>query len=165
MHIKLKEYLLLLKEKCEQGNQTPSDFSKLINLIRDLKYDIDDAETTSLLDIVYHVLLEDVELIIENDTWCEQNGDYFAGNMVPKDNDISRKFTRKYSDIFRSKNFHLSIITAELRDIIDNYDALKSDFYLRNPEVVLRDDVRVKDYDLFVDKGTKIANNLKTILK
>lgn len=165
MHIKLKEYLLLLKEKCEQGNQTPSDFSKLINLIRDLKYDIDDAETTSLLDIVYHVLLEDVELIIENDTWCEQNGDYFAGNMVPKDNDISRKFTRKYSDIFRSKTFHLSIITAELRDIIDNYEALKSDFYLRNPEVVLRDDVRVKDYDLFVDKGTKIANNLKTILK
>ena len=165
MHIKLKEYLLLLKEKCEQGNQTPSDFSKLINLIRDLKYDIDDAETTSLLDIVYHVLLEDVELIIENDTWCEQNGDYFAGNMVPKDNDISRKFTRKYSDIFRSKNFNLSIITAELRDIIDNYEALKSDFYLRNPEVVLRDDVRVKDYDLFVDKGTKIANNLKTILK
>ena len=82
MHIKLKEYLLLLKEKCEQGNQTPSDFSNLINLIRDLKYDIDDAETTSLLDIVYHVLLEDVELIIENDTWCEQNGDYFAGNMV-----------------------------------------------------------------------------------
>lgn len=110
-------------------------------------------------------MLEDVELIIENDTWCEQNGDYFAGNMVPKDNDISRKFTRKYSDIFRSKNFHLSIITAELRDIIDNYEALKSDFYLRNPEVVLRDDVRVKDYDLFVDKGTKIANNLKTILK
>lgn len=164
MHDKFKDILLELYKKCENGEQTPYDFGQLICSIRTFKNCISTSEATSLLNVAYDILLNHVKLKAKTNKWSSQNSNYFAGNMVPYESEITQKFTRKYSDIFKSANFDLTAIILELRDIIDNYDELKNDFYLRNPEVTLRDDVEVINKKEFSAKGKEYAFAISKVL-
>lgn len=138
----IKTFLFDLKKKCVSCELCPNDLGCLIEAVRMNKKDIDDKSAIELLSIAYDVLSNEVELNVKIKKWCDQNGDYFAGNIIANANNCSRKFSEKYCEIFKSKRFKLSTITLMIKDIIDNYTDLVNDYCLRNPEVVLRDDVK-----------------------
>lgn len=125
---------------------TPTDVSMIIQAIRENKRVISDEAKITLLQIPLFVLGNQVELKDE-DFWSKKNGDYFAGNW--KEEPLHSKFI--------STDFDLTTIEKGLQLIMGDPKLLNSDLYLRNPEVTLRDDVRVKEYSSFKESGKIFA--------
>lgn len=96
-----------------------------------------------ILSIPLCVLESQVELIEDVADWSSKNTSYFAGNYAQE----------PLHSTFSSGNFELDIMVKCLNEIISDNFKLNSDFHLRNPEVTLRDDVKVKENSNFKESG------------
>lgn len=76
-------------------------------------------------------------------TWSSKNAAYFSGNYAQEPLHSS----------FKSGDFKLDIMVKCLNEIISDNGKLNSDFHLRNPEVTLRDEVKVKEGSNFKESG------------
>ena len=122
----------------------PCDAGKIIELIRENKNVISDEAKRKLLQIPLNMLETHVELKKGKEhIWTKENGYYFSENC-------SRE---PYHSKFKSEEFDLATIADYLKEIIGNEEMLNSDFYLRNPEVILLEDVQVKKYGNFRECG------------
>lgn len=144
---------------CKNNTQTLKNMSALVLFVRFNIRGLPNKTGIKLLELVNQVLTDEV-MVAENTTkWAKNYGDYFAGNMVPcRDEQLNTVFVNKYDSIFCSKKFTLIDIQNLMSDIINNYELLKSDFYLRIPEVVLRDGVKLRPRSNFKESGTEYAN-------
>lgn len=128
--------------KLQHEEHSPSDIGKLIEILRMNKRDISDNAKKLLLSIPLCVLENQVELINPTD-WSSKNGSYFAGNYAQE----------PLHSRFNSEEFDLNIMIECLNEIISDSSKLNSDFHLRNPEVTLCHDVKVKNYSNFKESG------------
>lgn len=146
MDLQIQVKFAEIYSKFQHEEHTPSDIGKLIEILRMNKKDISDNAKKILLSIPLCVLENQVELTNQN-TWSSENGSYFAGNYAQE----------PFHSRFESGNFTLSIMVECLNEIISDSSKLNSDFHLRNPEVTLRDDVKVKGYSNFKESGKIFA--------
>lgn len=114
------------------------DLSELVRFMRQEIMRIDQDFANEILEIVI-IALNNATLKEPQVEWANKNGDYFAGNVVAAPNDLFMK----YYNTFTSKNFSLSDIAKFVNDINSDFYNSKNDFYLRIPEVILRDDVTI----------------------
>lgn len=122
---------------------TLQDISQIITITRHNSKNISLESKKLLLSIPQCVLATQVELIHPEKKWANARSIYFAGNYGPGE----------MRSIFKSKNFDLSTIIDCMNDIMTSKTGLESDFLLRNPEVTLRDDVKILSYRNFVESG------------
>lgn len=133
--------------KFQHEEHTLTDISELVRLVRVNRKDIPDDVKKILLSIPLCVLENQVELTNPAD-WSSNNGSYFAGNYAQE----------PLHSRFKSKKFDLNIMVECLNEIIADSSKLNSDFHLRNPEVTLRDYVKVKIYSNFKESGIIFAH-------
>lgn len=110
-------------------------------------------EYNSLFDRLFNVIKRNKES--EEIKWADRNRDYFSGNLVGDD-----EFSLKYKKIF-SGAYKLSDLRDYLKDMVKNERYYNNDFYLRNVEVILRDDVTFdKTYNHY---GEILAKKIESI--
>lgn len=132
--------------KLQHEEHTPADIGQLIYILRMNRKNISDDAKKLLLAIPLCVLENQVELT-NSDDWSSENGSYFAGNYAQE----------PLHSRFESKKFDLDIMVDCLNEIISDESKLNSDFHLRNPEVTLCNDVKVKKYSNFKESGKIFA--------
>lgn len=150
-------------DRCKSNTHNINDISELVSFVRMARNDLSDDTAISLLKIASEVLSNHVILNMPLTRWRNNNSEYFAGNMVSSSYDalIKQEFANEYQRKFSSKCFGLDDIGEYLVRIIENYTVLKNDFYLRNPEVILRDDVKITNQSIFIEKGAMFAEIIK----
>ena len=151
VQIGFAEVLVKFKEK----RATVSDLSKLIEVVRRYKKEIPDDVKLVILSIPALVLRENCELKSRAIEWASEEGDYFSGNCTELES---------WKAKFMSKSFDLHDMSDFLEYILADSDRLNSDFYLRNPEVTLRDDVRLKYKENFENEQIIYAMVLERVL-
>ena len=136
----------VIRKNFESGNFSLQTITELIIKIREHRYKLSDKEASGLLEIPVNVLKNDVELVNEN-TWKNQNSGYFSGNMTAKYDAYVCEMREK----IERKEFSFEDIVELTMYVKDNFKELKGDvdFILRNPEVTIRDDVRLYPYSNF----------------
>lgn len=124
--------------------------ARIIIFIRSERKDLTAQEARLLLQIPINVLENDIELI-NKPKWVEENGSYFVGNITWADNE----FTDKWKTRFSKDNFGLADMVELCKIIADDFDKYRSccEFVLRNPEVTLRNDVKLKKSSNFNYRG------------
>lgn len=132
------------------NKHTMQTISQIVELARYNSRYISDEAKLKLLEIPLQVLKNQAELRELESTWTEGRGSYFAGNANGDD----------FKKLFAEKNFDLSTMVEYLEYIMNDPDALHSDFKLRNVEVTLRDDV-VKIYSSFDECGIIFARAME----
>lgn len=120
-----------------------SDIGLLLDTIRYSKFKISDDAIRLLLQIPYCVLKSQVDLKTDSTVWAKENGQYFSGNCQ----------NTEYAEIFASYDFNLDTMVAFFDFILSDITRIRNDFYLRNPEVTLRDDVVIKSCANFQESG------------
>ncbi len=133
---KFAEILVKLKER----NATVYDLSQLLSLVRTYKKEIPDDVKVIILSIPNIVLSDNCELKDSVGEWTSQNGEYFANNCVN---------LKEWKEKFNSKCFNLNDMSNFMKYVLEDSQRLNNDFYLRNPEVTLENDVRIKDEEKF----------------
>lgn len=145
------EVLAKLKEK----KATISDISRLIGLVRSYKKEIPDDVKLVILSIPSLVLREKCDLKDDVAIWANKNGEYFSGNCTGLDD---------WKEKFWSKNFDLHDMNDFMEFILADSSRLNSDFYLRNPEMTLSDDVCLKYEESFKNEQIVYAMVLERAL-
>ncbi len=122
--------------------------SKIVTLIREEKGILKVEQKRVLLNISIDVLENEVSIANAKSFYNE--GHYFANNMYSSEVE-SEKIRKK----FLSGNYSLEDITDIVRLVRDRYidTNMELEFMLRNPEVVLRDDVQINNLQSFLEKG------------
>lgn len=132
---------------------TLQDVSQIITLIRHYGDYIPDETKIELLQIPLNVLKTQTKLQSPK-SFAKNNGSYFSGNML---------HLEPHSSKFESGNFSLDDITILLENIMSNSSMLNNDFYLRNPEVTLRDHVKLINMKEFKACGTLYAKIIEKL--
>ena len=114
VQVEFAEILVKLRGK----QATVSDLSQLLYLVRLYKKEIPDDIKLIMLSIPNIVLRDNCELKSDAGKWA--------------------------SNKFSSKCFDLKDMSDFMKYVLEDQERLNSDFYLRNPEVTLRDDVCIK---------------------
>ncbi|MEK5393987.1 hypothetical protein NSQ59_27185 [Margalitia sp. FSL K6-0131] len=143
----------IIKEAFENGDFSLQTISDLIVTIRTYRNKLTSEQAVLLLDIPLNVLENDVELK-DNGLWQKSNRDYFSGNMNVHDSDYIKELKER-----------ITLASFGLKDIYDltkyvqgNFKVLSGvDFLLRNAEVTIRDDVKLKTYSTFNNSGKAFA--------
>ncbi len=151
VQVDFSDVLANLKEK----RATVADLSKLIELVRRHKRDIPDDVKSIILSIPHLVLREKCDLKDAVAVWANTNGTYFSGNCPGLGN---------WKQKFESGSFDLHDMNDFMGFILGHSSRLNSDFYLRNPEVTLRDDVCLKDPKSFQNEQVVYAMVLENAL-
>lgn len=131
VQVEFAEILVKLREK----QATVSDLSQLLYLVRLYKKEIPDDIKLIMLSILNIVLRDNCELKSDAGKWASKYGEYFSGNCVN---------LVEWKNKFSSKCFDLKDMSNFMKYVLEDQERLNSDFYLRNPEVTLRDDVCIK---------------------
>lgn len=150
----LCEFAKIYSAFCNETH-TLQDVSDIVYLVRMYKHDISDTEKITLLQIPLSVLKKYCEIKSLKD-WTSENGSYFAGNMVGG--------YEPYYSKFLSCDFYLSDIISLLEDIMSDSTKLNNDFYLRNPEVTIRDDVKITNKEAFKACGKIYAKIIEKVI-
>lgn len=144
--------------KCLDNNQTLTDISDIVSLVRYNISELSEKTSVALLKIPQTVLRTEVVLKEVQKVWAQRNSDYFSGNMVNIiDENFDRVFVERYRKIFNQGDFALCDIYEFISIIVENFNLLSNDFFLRIPEVVLRDDVTIKPNSRFKQSGVLYA--------
>lgn len=136
--------------------------SELVRLTREYKKDITNEEAKALLEIPLGVLKNDVELINPK-KWSSEQGGYFAGNITWVDD----AFKAKWKSVFTDYDFSLEDIYNLSKIVSDDFEKYRSasEFLLRNAEVTLRDDVKIKKTSNFSKSGQVFYSHILSVLK
>lgn len=133
------------------------DISKLITVVRENIYLLSDSQIKDILEIPQSVLTEDVVLKKYNSA----ESSYFANNK------FNQNQIKEIADIgqhFLSGNYDENIFVEIIEFCRNNISDARygMDFYLRNPEAALRDDVIELKYQTRFEQD---QNLFATILK
>ena len=110
-----------------------------------------------MLQIPLTVLNSQCELKENESIWTSKHGYYFSGNIPSPKDEVLLSFKEK----FKSHSFTLETIYDFLLAISQSPDYIKSDFYMRNAEVTVRDDVRETRFSYFKESGLIFARILE----
>ena len=132
-----------------------SDLSQLIELVKIHKKQIPDDIKIIILSIPNFVLENNCELKGSVGKWTSKNGEYFANNCIGLE---------EWKEKFNSKYFDLGDMSDFMNYVLEDSERLNSDFYLRNPEVTLRDDVCIKFEEKFQNEQIIYAMILEKAL-
>jgi hypothetical protein len=137
--------------------------SHLITIIRGNKYNLGKENIRKLLEIPLDVLEHDVELKKESE--FIKFGSYFSGN-IRTSNDMS---ILKFKDIFENHEHTLQDIVDFTKAIynrinVDEKMIYEIEFLLRNPEVVIRDDINLYRYSNFNKSGSIFALYIDNVI-
>ncbi len=141
--------------KLRERQATVSDLSQLLSLVKLHKREIPDDVKLVILSIPNIVLRDNCELKNSVGEWVSKNGGYFAGNCAELE---------EWSEKFNSKCFDLNDMSNFMEYVLEDPGRLNSDFYLRNPEVTLRDDVCIKSERKFQNEQIIYAMVLEKAL-
>ena len=151
VQVEFAEILVKLRER----RATVSDLSQLPSLVRYHKKEIPDNVKIAILGIPSILLRDKCELKKSVSKWAGENGEYFAGNCVNLE---------EWKEKFNSKCFDLNDMSNFMKYVLEDSQRLNSDFYLRNPEVTLRDEVCIKDEKKFQNEQIIYAMVLEKAL-
>ena len=151
VQVEFAEILVKLRER----RATVSDLSQLLSLVRYHKKEIPDNVKIAILGIPSILLRDKCELKKSVSKWAGENGEYFACNFVNLE---------EWKEKFNSKCFDLNDMSNFMKYVLEDSQRLNSDFYLRNPEVTLRDDVCIKDEKKFQNEQIIYAMVLEKAL-
>lgn len=151
VQVEFAEVLAKLR-KCEAE---PSDFGKLIEIVRENRNEISDEIKLQILSISLHVLKERCELKCNRIKWACEHGNYFADNCV---------HLEEWKERFACKSYDLETMCEFMEYILEDADRLNNAFYLRNPEVTLRDYVHFTDAEWYKDEQIIYAMVLENAL-
>lgn len=131
--------------------------SNLIVLVRGYNKEISKYEAELLLEIPLNVLSNDVELIDESE-WADKNAGYFEGNITWTDDDFKNFWKSKFS----SGKYGLKDIIELCKVVSEDFEKYRNscEFLLRNVEVTLRDDVKIKKSSNFKDSGNVFSSHI-----
>ena len=129
---KIETQITEIRNRIAHHTATGRDYSEIIRLVREYRQDISDAEKRELLQIPLDALTYRCVLKQDSKFWAKKNGAYFASNCIELE---------EWKQKFDSGEFKLADIADFLKFIMEDDSRMNSDFYLRNPEVVLRYDV------------------------
>ncbi len=151
VQVKFAEILIKLKER----KATAYDLSQLIRLVRDNKKEIPDDIKLVILSIPNIVLKDNCVLKNSVGEWTSKNGEYFANNCIGLE---------EWKEKFNSKYFDLGDMSDFMNYVLEDSERLNSDFYLRNPEVTLENDVYIKYEEEFQNEQVIYAMVLEKAL-
>lgn len=175
MDKKLKQLFTKSVDNLKENNIRCKDFSEICANARLYRNNLTNEEKEQLLQIVdfvfgkcyidikpeYKNLFDRLFGFIKKDKeadeikWADKNRDYFSGNLVGND-----EFSLKYKKIF-SGAYKLSDFKDYIKDMTKNERYYNNDFYLRNIEVILRDDVAFDEQ--YNHYGETLAKKLESI--
>ena len=135
--------------------------SNLIVLVRRYRKEFSKDEAKLLLEIPLNVLSNDVELINELE-WADKPSGYFGGNITWIDDDFKNTWKPKFS----SGNYGLKDIIELCKVVSEDFHKYRSscEFLLRNVEVTLRDDVKIKKSSNFKDSGNVFSSHILKVI-
>lgn len=148
------EFEIIVKKLFEKA-ATVEDISDLVRLVRYNRNAIPDNVKLEILSIPCVVLKERCVLKESQTEWAKQNGRYFAGNCI---------MLEDWKEKFESESFNLVDMGSFMEFILKDSVRLNSDFYLRNPEVTLRDDVQMLNEEWYKEEQVVYAKRLKKAL-
>lgn len=151
VQVEFAEILVKLRER----QATISDLSQLLNLVRFHKKEIPDDVKLAILRIPQTLLKDNCKLKNSVGEWASKNGEYFASNCVNLE---------EWKEKFNGKCFDLNDMSNFMNYVLEDPERLNSDFYLRNPEVTLRDDVCVRHEKKFQNEQIIYAMVLEKAL-
>lgn len=151
VQIEFAEILVKLRER----QAIVSDLSQLFSLVRFHKKEIPDDVKLVILSIPNILLKDNCELKNSVEEWAGKKGEYFAGNCVNLE---------EWKEKFNGKCFDLKDMSDFMEYILEDPERLNSDFYLRNPEVTLRNDVCIKYEEKFQNEQIIYAMVLEKAL-
>lgn len=160
MENKVKKSLEGVLNNLKNNIVSNSDMAAICEDIRMYRKYLTNKEKEELLQILIYVLDNMCKIKGSEKIWAKNNSEYFSGNMCGRD-----ELCDKYKLKFNSCCFKLEDISQLAKDIAQNEEYYNNDFYLRNVEVTLRDDVKItksllkKEGYLLADKLEKIINN------
>lgn len=149
--------LMKIENNIKNGTFSELDISELSRFLREEIITFDEDVAKEFL-IVLSDALKCAVLKAPHAEWADKYGDYFGGNMVKDKN----SFYPRYEKLYKSKKFGLNDIVDFLNDIINDFNGSRNDFYLRIPEVVLRDDVTI-DKSKLITLGKDVSNIINKI--
>ncbi|MGE4282347.1 MAG: hypothetical protein AB7G87_01360 [Clostridia bacterium] len=135
--------------------------SHLIREIRTHRDILTIDQYNNLLEIPLNVLRHDV-VIKDNSKLQEYGGDYFLGNIMGLEREY--EFLRLFTDRIKSKVLAINDMCSYIEFIQAQPDLKRSDFLLRNPEVFIKDYVRLDDLTNFGWSGRVFANMVDRIM-
>jgi hypothetical protein len=151
VQVEFAEILVKLRER----QATVSDLSQLLSLVRLYRKEIPDEVKLVILSIPSTVLRDNCKLKTSVGEWASENGKYFCGNCGS---------LWEWKEKFNSKCFDLQDMSNFMKYVLEDQERLNSDFYLRNPEVTLRDDVCIKSERKFQNEQIIYAMVLEKAL-
>ncbi|WP_322904796.1 hypothetical protein [Paenibacillus campi] len=146
-----------LYEDFQNGQFDLVTVSNILVSIRKYENDLTHEQIKLLLNIPINIMEHDVE--ISNYSEFMEFGGYFSGNITSQDDEILNKFKEK----FRLKQYDLQDIISLTKYVQDNIELIDSDIelILRNPEVTIRDDIKLLEYSNFKKSGRVFAKQIK----
>ena len=153
----LKRRFLKINNQFRTGN---FDLGTIASIIDEIRFSIGDLtcdEVKLLLEIPISVLKLDVVLNNES-LWCQDNMDYFAGNLCIEDDfvmHLRKKILEGQCDI--------NDMCCSLEYVKNNYNKLihrhgrNIELILRNPEVTISEDCKIVNEDEFRSNGELFA--------
>lgn len=155
--LSIKNRFLKVGNKFRTGDFNLITIATIIDEIRYSLGELTSDEVRLLLEIPISVLKVDVDLS-DDSLWCQENMDYFAGNLCIED-DFGMDLRKKVLE----GNCDINDMLRSLEYVKDNYNSLINrhgrnvELILRNPEVTLREDCKIVDEDKFRSKGELFA--------
>lgn len=131
--------------KLKTNTHTLEDVSEIIWIVNQMDESVTNEAKAMIMEIPLYVLQNEVELSIKDEDVAGR-GMYFAGNS---------NMAGEYRELFENGNYDLSTIINQFKNVID--DNLFHAFAMRNAQVVLRDDVRLKYKEHFKESGVFFA--------
>ena len=155
MELEIQANFVEILKKLRGRQATLSDISQLIVLVRCYKKKIPDEIKRVILSIPNIILREQCKLKNGAEDWANKFGEYFSNNCVE---------LTEWQKKFGSKNFDLQDMSDFMEYILEEPKRLNSDFYLRNPEVTLRESVCLKSERKFQYEQIRYALILEKAL-
>lgn len=138
--------LMEIEKNIKEGTFSKRDLSELSRFLGVEILTFDESIAKEFLTVLSKALCA-AKLCKTTRDWTHYQGAYFSNNMKKDKN----TFYPHYKKLFLSEKFDLNDIVDLLNDIINDFNGSRNDYYLRIPEVILRDDVKID------------ASNLKTL--
>lgn len=153
----LKRRFLKISNKFRTGSFNLGAVSGIIDEIRFSIGELTSDEVELLLEIPISVLKLDVDLNDE-DIWCEENIDYFAGNLCIED-----EFVMDLRKRVLEGQCSINDMWGSLEYVKNNYNKLRNrhgrniELILRNPEITIREDCKIVNEEEFRNSGELFA--------
>lgn len=133
----------------------------LLAKIREHREHLTSEQYRNLLEIPIDVLRNDVVLLDEKD-YQTHGGEYFYGNIGGRAED--HEFLQYFVGRIKAEELTLNDMVAYTKCIQDNPSLQSNDYLLRNPEVTLRNYVKLYSPGNFMESGRVFANLIDRVI-